>query len=317
MSFSCGGKCLFWCRLLITVLVAVCSGVRAGDLSALPDALVGAQAEHTVRKGESIGSISARLGVGEKALQLENGLRPGDPLPPGRVLAVDTRHIVPAQMGEGVLINIPQRMLFRFAEGAVVGAWPVALGKPSWPTPTGAFRIVSRERDKTWVVPPSIQEEMRREGKAVLTRVPPGPTNPLGRHWIGLSLPGYGIHGTLAPLSIYDFRSHGCIRMHPDDVAALFEGVVVGMPGQLIYEPALLARLEDGRIFAEVHRDAYQLAKDPLDQLRGKARAAGLEADIDWSRMAMVVKERAGVAREVGAVRAPVVITEREGETRQ
>ena len=74
------------------------------------------------------------------------------------------------------------------------------------------------QRHKEWIVPESIQEEMRREGKDVLTRVPPGPDNPLGRHWIGLSIGGIGIHGTIAPSSVYHFRSHGCIRLHPDDV---------------------------------------------------------------------------------------------------
>ena len=56
---------------------------------------------------------------------------------------------------------------------------------------------------------------MRREDKVVLTQVPPGPENPLGKHWVGLSIPGIGIHGTLAPASIYHFQSHGCIRLHP------------------------------------------------------------------------------------------------------
>ena len=60
--------------------------------------------------------------------------------------------------------------------------------------------------------------------------MPPGPDNPLGKHWLGLSIHGYGIHGTIAPSSIYQFRTHGCIRLHPDDIAELFLTCRVVLP---------------------------------------------------------------------------------------
>ena len=153
--------------------------------------------------------------------------------------------------------------------------------------------------------PGSIQEEMRREGKPVLTRVEPGPDNPLGRHWIGLSIPAIGIHGTNAPSSIYALRSHGCIRMHPDDVAELFDRVSVGLPGRIVYHPALLAALPDGRVFIEVHRDAYRLAAEPLLALRDLAEERGVASRIDWTRAAEVVAARDGIARDVTLPEAP------------
>jgi L,D-transpeptidase ErfK/SrfK len=73
------------------------------------------------------------------------------------------------------------------------------------------------------------KKKWQREGKKVLTRVEAGANNPLGKYWLGLSLSGYGIHGTLAPASIYRFQSHGCIRLHPDDIAQLFSQVEVGV----------------------------------------------------------------------------------------
>ena len=207
---------------------------------------------------------------------------------------------MPATLDDGILINLPQRMLFHFSQDKLRVAYPVSLGKPSWPTPQGEFRIVSRVKNKPWLVPKSIQEEMRREGKVVLEEVPPGPDNPLGAHWLGLSIWGYGIHGTIAPASIYQFRSHGCIRLHPDDVAELFDQVKVGTQGCLVYQPVLLAVVEDGRILLEVHRDIYNKGIDPAQIVRDMAEAYVLSRDIDWPAVDAVIAAQDGLAREVG-----------------
>ena len=125
---------------------------------------------------------------------------------------------------------------------------------------------------------------MAREGKAVITEIPPGPENSLGKHWLGLSLPGYGIHGTTASVSVYCFRSHGCIRLHPDDIEALFGKVSVGTKGRLIYAPVLLAQLPDKRVFLEVHKDIYKKGDDPITMTRKLAEANGLTHQIDWMK---------------------------------
>jgi len=130
--------------------------------------------------------------------------------------------------------------------------------------------------------------------------VPPGPDNPLGRHWIGLSLPAIGIHGTNAPASIYGFRSHGCIRMHPDDVAELHDRVAVGERGSLVYEPLLLARDEAGRIWFEANPDVYRRAEGSIEIVRAMARERGLdENSIDWRLVATMLNARDGQASEV------------------
>ncbi len=228
------------------MLLAAMSSSAAG---VHPDPIVDRSTEHVVARGDSLVSIGARYGVSVQLIARQNGLDPRKPLRPGQVLQVTARHVVPQPLDEGILINLPQRMLFLFRGGRLASAYPVAVGRASWPTPTGHFKVLTRETDKTWIVPVSIQEEMRREGKPVLTRVPPGPENPLGRHWIGLSLPAIGIHGTIAPASVYGFRSHGCIRVHPDDVAQLFDRVAIGEPGRIVYLPLLIAQGDDGRIW--------------------------------------------------------------------
>jgi len=260
-------------------------------------------AEHRVVRGDSLTAIGARYGQPVRRIAETNGLDPRARLVPGQRLFVCSRHLAPRVEGldDGLVINLPQRMAFRYVAGRLDGAWPVAVGRRDWPTPIGDFTVRSREQDKTWYVPVSIQEEMRREGRPVLTEVPPGPENPLGRHWIGLSLPAIGIHGTNAPASVYGFRSHGCIRMHPDDVATLYERVAVGERGRIVYEPLLLARDVRGRIWFEANPDAYRRGGGTIDTVRAMARDRDMAVEsVDWAQVETMLRERDGLARVVG-----------------
>ena len=264
----------------------------------LPDQLVGGSFDYVVQKGDSLTSIGARFGVGVNALAASNGMSVNSLLHEGRRLLIDNRHIVPDVFSDGFLINIPQRMLFFFKQGQLDRAYPVSLGRPDWRTPTGSFTVIIKEENPVWEVPKSIQEEMRREGKVLEERVPACPENPLGKHWLGLSIRGYGIHGTIASASIYNFQTHGCIRLHPDDIAAIFPDVREGTPGRIIYQTLMVARLGE-RIFLEVHRDAYRKGPDPLALLSGIAKTHNLESSLDWTIAKGIIAKQDGVAHEV------------------
>jgi lipoprotein-anchoring transpeptidase ErfK/SrfK len=121
-----------------------------------------------------------------------------------------------------IVISIPDRKLAILEAGKVVRVFPTAVGKPSTPSPTGAYTIVQRLTDPTWYY----------QGKVVR----PGKANPLGTRWLGLSASGYGIHGTNSPESIGHNVSHGCIRMNNRDVEQLFEMVAIGDPVELLAE---------------------------------------------------------------------------------
>lgn len=263
-------------------------------------ALVGDQFEYAVQRGDSLTSISARFGIERFVLARMNGIKKDALLQLNQLLQIDNRHIIPEQLTDGILINLPQRILYYFQSDRLMAHYPVGLGRPSWPTPVGSFNVINLQENKTWYVPKSIQEEMRREGEIVLTQVPPGPENPLGKHWIGLSLPGIGIHGTIASASIYHFLSHGCIRLHPDDVAALFRQVRKQLPGKTIYVPVLMVRLKDGRIFLEVNRDVYKKSIDPITIVKSSAQIQGLGDMVDWDKVKEVIQLKEGLAREVG-----------------
>lgn len=273
--------------------------VSGRDEPPLSRHVVGSEIAYSAAEGDSLSSVGARFGVDVAALASANGLTSRSRLVPGQKLRVDGRHLVPALPEWGIVVNIPQRFLFYAEEGKPVLAFPVAVGKRDWKTPTGRFEIATRERHPVWDVPVSIQAEMRRLGHRALTKVPPGPDNPLGDYWMGLSGSGCGIHGTNAPASIYGFRTHGCIRLHPSDVAELFDRVVVGLSVEIVYRPVLLAKTDDGAIFVEVNPDPYRKVLDSVGVIRALATQSGLEGEIDWDLVASAAKEKQGTARRV------------------
>jgi len=101
--------------------------------------------------------------------------------------------------------------------------FPVAVGQAAYPTPDGHFTIISKVENPTWVPPPDAPWAQG------AVPIPPGPGNPLGTRWMGISSPGVGIHGTDDPASIGYSVSHGCIRMQIPDAERLFDMVSLGM----------------------------------------------------------------------------------------
>jgi lipoprotein-anchoring transpeptidase ErfK/SrfK len=106
------------------------------------------------------------------------------------------------------------RMRFRARFG-------IAVGQPIYPTPIGKWTIVTKQRNPWWYPPNS-------SWAAGASPIPPGPGNPLGTRWMGLSASGVGIHGTPDAASIGYSASHGCIRMRIPDAEWLFKRVRVG-----------------------------------------------------------------------------------------
>jgi hypothetical protein len=97
----------------------------------------------------------------------------------------------------------------------------VATGQNQYPTPLGRFTVVVKWRNPWWYPPNSPWAKGQRP-------IPPGPDNPLGTRWMGLSAPGVGIHGTPSDSSIGYSVSHGCIRMHIPEAEWLFNHIDVG-----------------------------------------------------------------------------------------
>ena len=119
-----------------------------------------------------------------------------------------------------IVVSLEDRKLALVEDGQVKKIYTVAVGKPSTPSPEGTFTIARRVANPTY----------HHDGKTIL----PGPHNPVGSRWMGLSISGYGIHGTNEPNSIGKAASHGCVRMAKADLEEFYELVAVGDTVKLV-----------------------------------------------------------------------------------
>jgi lipoprotein-anchoring transpeptidase ErfK/SrfK len=128
-----------------------------------------------------------------------------------------------ASYGPIIVIRRESKGLYIYNGMRLWRTFGVATGQSSYPTPVGRWSIVTMQRNPWWYPPNS---DWARGEKPV----PPGPGNPLGTRWMGLSASGVGIHGTPDSASIGYSASHGCIRMHIPSAEWLFNHVDVGTP---------------------------------------------------------------------------------------
>ncbi len=169
------------------------------------------------------GSVPGRrLDAGELTAKVVGALTRNSRLP----VHVRTKAVPAKLAGDAnaplIVIDRSRNRLVLYRGATPVRTFPVATGQAIYPTPAGTFHIVVKQRDPWWY-PPTYDSWAKG-----LEPVPPGPNNPLGTRWMGLSVPGVGIHGTDEPASIGYSESHGCIRMQVPDAEWLFDHVSVG-----------------------------------------------------------------------------------------
>jgi lipoprotein-anchoring transpeptidase ErfK/SrfK len=271
----------------------------------LSERIVGGEGVYLVKEKETLRLVGSRLGAGWRQLARLNRINPDKPLQPGQKIKYNNRKIVPKKIRDGILVNIPERKLYLFKNDQLRATYPVAAGiakkneKTIWRTPTGKFTIVDKRENPSWLVPLSIRKEMEEAGEEVLDLVPPGPKNPLGKFALKTSLSGIMIHSTIRPASIYTFSSHGCIRVMPEHMEALFRDVSVNMPGEIIYQPVKIEVTTDKRVFLEVNRDVYEQVKDIKVEVKRLVTKKGVGDSVSWEKIDKVIRESAGIAEDV------------------
>lgn len=174
------------------------------------------------------------------------------PAPDAQVQAAARRRVI--------VVSLEDHKLALVEDGKVKKIYSVAVGKPSTPSPVGTFTIARRVMNPTY----------SHDGRVV----PPGPNNPVGTRWMGLSIPGYGIHGTNVPSSIGKAASHGCIRMARKDLEELYPMVQVGDTVELIGErnEETAELFGDGPMLAPAAQPATLTAVAAAEQLPIAAR---------------------------------------------
>lgn len=182
-----------------------------------------------------------------------------------------------------IVVNLPSRTLDFYNENKLFKTYPLAIGKPSTPTPLGSFVITEKEINPWWYPPRS---------KKV---VPSGPNNPLGYRWMGFA-PMYGIHGTNTPWEIGSWVSNGCIRMREKDVEELFALVPYGTAVYIQYDLVRIEKNDAGQVSLGIYPDIYGLKKQTVtvSEVQHKLAEAGVPDLVKESSLQQIINKRAG-----------------------
>lgn len=229
----------------------------------------------------------------------------------GTDILLPGRRILPPGPREGIVVNLPEHRLYYFpkpkkGEKPVVITYPVSIGKMDWSTPLGETKVISKQKHPSWYPPESVRKEHIANGDPLPKVVPAGPDNPLGDYAMRLAVGGgsYMLHGTNNPMAVGMAITHGCIRMYPEDVAALFPLVPVGTKVWLINDPVKVAYV-DGELLLEAHPpvDSEGQTTEPNLELLSQQldKAVGTDtAAIHWDLARETLQAANGIPAVVG-----------------
>jgi L,D-transpeptidase ErfK/SrfK len=180
----------------------------------------------------------------------------------GEIIRLANQRILPDTPREGITLNIAEYRMYYYppaqpGKPAQVRSYAHGVGRQDWKTPLGKTRVSGKVKDPAWHPPESIRREHAANGDPLPAVVPPGPHNPLGAYRLNLAIPGgYLIHGTDID-KIYGIGmqiTHGCVRMYPEDIEALYRSVPVGTPVYIVKQPVKVGWLDDV-LYIEAHPD--------------------------------------------------------------
>ncbi len=160
-------------------------------------------------------------------------VKPGDVLTVPRVQDASR-----STRGQLLEIDVGEKVMrVRAADDRVVALFHCSIAKHREKVPSGEAKVVVITENPSYTFDPKMWPEVKGVDRKLL--IPPGPRNPVGRCWIGLSLPGYGIHGSPNPELIGKTGSHGCFRLTNWDALRLGKMLRVGTRVRFVAQPAL------------------------------------------------------------------------------
>src|SRR5882757_3470178 len=302
-------KC--WWLASITCVWSLASAATVYELPPDGSAVIGADEHIKATYQDTLLDIAHRYSLGyEEIIRANPGVDmwlPGE----GTDIVLPGRRILPPGPREGIVLNLPEHRLYYYPkprkhQRPEVVTYPVSIGRMDWRSPLGQTHIMTRETHPKWYPPESIRKEHAANGDPLPPVIPPGPKNPLGDFKMRLAVGDgtYEIHGTNNPIAVGLAVTHGCIRMYPEDVAALFASVPVGTKVWLINEPVKIAYV-DGQLLMEVHPPVDsegQVAQVDSEVLSQKLRRAlGQDtAAIHWEFARKALESATGVPTVVG-----------------
>jgi L,D-transpeptidase ErfK/SrfK len=238
----------------------------------------------------------------------------------GSQVVLPGRHILPAAPRQGIVVNTAEMRIYYFPPGQggrpeVVETFPVAIGRGDWNTPLVTTRITSKVANPAWYPPESIRREHAAQGDPLPRVVPAGPDNPLGKYALRLSIPSYLIHGTNKLYGIGMQVTHGCIRMYPEDIEALYKQVPVNTPVHIVNQ-RFKAGWHQGVLYVEVHTpleetpEHERASKQALIDAIAAATRDRPDYPVDWMAVQVAAAEARGMPVPAGPILASPAIAE-------
>ncbi len=177
----------------------------------------------------------------------------------GTVIRLPNKRILPDSPHVGITLNIAEYRMYYYPadQPGTVRSYSHGVGRQDWQTPLGRTTVAKKVKDPSWHPPESIRREHAANGDPLPEVVPPGIHNPLGAYALYLNLPGdYRIHGTDIDkiFGIGMQITHGCVRMHPEDIEALYNSVPVGTSVYIVKQPIKVGWLNN-TLYIEAHPD--------------------------------------------------------------
>jgi L,D-transpeptidase ErfK/SrfK len=297
---------------VVSTLLATVSQAAVFTLPPNGGSLIGQDQQIQSQAADTLLDLARRYSVGYWEIQEANPKvdmwLPGQ----GTGLTIPGRFIVPSVEHKGIIINLPQHRLFYFPkprrhDQPIVITYPASPGEGDFPTPVGVTRIIRKVPHPVWIPTAHILKAHQLAGDPIPKIWPAGPDNPMGEWALETTL-SHGeiyIHGTNNPMAIGMSVTHGCVRLYPEDIAALYPVVRVGTPVTVVNEP-VLASLQDGELYLEVHPPTSSVNHEPappdfdkisqiIDTTTGQSVVA-----IDWDKVRQVATQANGIPQLIG-----------------
>jgi L,D-transpeptidase ErfK/SrfK len=302
----------YFFKLIIALPLLFTSAFSSAATFTLPpedSQLVGSILTARAQQEDTLLDIARIYDIGQKEILLANPTVdrwiPGE----GTEITIPLRFILPDAPRLGIVLNVPEMRLYSYNKKhgkqlESVTTHPVSIGRMDWTTPLGKTRIIQKTENPVWRPPESIKKEHAEKGEILPDVVPAGPDNPLGLFALRLGIPGYLIHSTNKPYGVGMRVSHGCVRMYPEDIQALFPNVAIGTPVLITNQP-LKVGWSSGKLYIEVHP---ALDEESISYEKRLSNALDLIQRANHSRLPLIDGEilRKALLEESGI---PVAIT--------
>ncbi len=296
---------------IISLLALGTASVTSAQSFAVPGAqqdVVGTLIAVVASADDTLVDIARRHRVGQDEIVIANPTvdrwTPAD----GAKVILPTAYILPRDHREGLVLNVSEMRLYYYPKRVpgranLVYTYSVSVGRKDFATPLGDTRVIKKSKRPSWRPPRSVVVEHASRGEMLPAVVPPGPDNPLGDLAMKLGRSGYLIHGTNKPNGVGMSVTHGCVRMYPEDMQALYSMVPVGTAMTIIDQPVKLGWL-DGTLYIEVHPpferaiSQYELAKRVMELLN--TEYAKRRFELDSKVLQAALKRQDGLPTAIG-----------------